>query len=623
MSYDANSIQIRDFRTAARSTPGMYIGADGQDAAFNCFLEILNNSCDEAIMGRGNIITVEVTEDEIIISDAGSGVPRGANKDCEEVLIEIYCSAHSSGKFNNENYSRVRGCHGVGSSSVCVCSEVFEVWTKRDGGEWHLLFKDGIPQDTVARKIRDTKETGTTVRFKPDKKIFHIEEGIPSFDIKRIRSELELTSYFIPNVSFVFKNNGKKETFLSKNGLKDFANSRIKKPLHKNYIYGEKHFNENIDIEVFAQWTNDKEKCYVFSNGALNASGGTPVSGMKTAFTRTINNLANKTFDSDMIRKGLITIINVRHPHPIYQNQIKDRIQNSELKGYTQTVFTEAIKDWANKNKEDFDNIISILTKEQKAEEAADRARNSILNYEKETIITNKKKMSVPIKLMDCEKHGQDSILYITEGKSAKTPVQNARNIRSEAVYDIRGKIISALKNPIDKVLENEEVKDILQILGCGILDKYNEKKLNFGKVLIFSDRDEDGSAISNLIVTLFYVLMPDFIKSGRLGRVIPPLFRMKKGKQCVYFYSNEEYLKEKHKYPNWEVTRYKGIGECSSMDFKNTCFNEQEKRIHIYTVNDFTQFEETLNLLMGPEVPQRRDYIFENLDFHKLRSEV
>lgn len=418
MSYDANSIQIRDFRTAARSTPGMYIGADGQDAAFNCFLEILNNSCDEAIMGRGNIITVEATEDEITISDAGRGVPRGMNKDCEEVLIEIYCSAHSSGKFDNENYSRVRGCHGVGSSSVCVCSEVFEVWTKRDGGEWHLLFKDGIPQDTIARKIRDTTETGTTVRFKPDKKIFHIEEGIPSFDIKRIRSELELTSYFIPNVSFVFKNNGKKETFLSKNGLKDFANSRIKKPLHKNYIYGEKHFDENIDIEVFAQWTNDKEKCYVFSNGALNASGGTPVSGMKTAFTRTINNLANKTFDSDMIRKGLITIINVRHPHPIYQNQIKDRIQNSELKGYTQTVFTEAIKDWVNKNKEDFDNIISILTKEQKAEAAAEKARNAVLQHERKEVEQRKKKIAMPDKFKDCEKHGEDSMLIICEGET-------------------------------------------------------------------------------------------------------------------------------------------------------------------------------------------------------------
>ena len=167
--------------------------------------------------------------------------------------------------------------------------------------------------------------------------------------------------------------------------------------------------------------------------------------------------------------------------------------------------------------------------------------------------------MSAPIKLMDCEKHGEESILYITEGRSAKTPVQNARSIDYEAVYDIRGKIIGALKNPIDKVLENEEVKDIIQILGSGILDKYNSKKLNFGKLLIFSDRDPDGSAISNLIVTLLYVLMPEFIKEGRLGRVIPPLYRLKKGKQRVYFYSKQEYEREKAKYPNWDTTYYKG----------------------------------------------------------------
>ena len=559
MSYDANSIQIRDFRTAARSTPGMYIGADGQDAAFNCFLEILNNSCDEAIMGRGNIITVEVTEDEIIISDAGSGVPRGANKDCEEVLIEIYCSAHSSGKFDNENYSRVRGCHGVGSSSVCVCSEVFEVWTKRDGGEWHLLFKDGIPQDTVARKIRDTKETGTTVRFKPDKKIFHIEEDIPSFDIKRIRSELELTSYFIPNVSFVFKNNGKKETFLSKNGLKDFANSRIKKPLHKNYIYGEKHFDENIDIEVFAQWTNDKEKCYVFSNGALNASGGTPVSGMKTAFTRTINNLANKTFDSDMVRKGLITIINVRHPHPIYQNQIKDRIQNSELKGYTQTVFTEAIKDWAIKNKEDFDNIISILTKEQKAEAAAERARNSILNYERKELEQKRKKIAMPDKFKDCEKHGEDSMLIICEGNSALAGLMPARDVNTEALYAVRGKVKNLMKHPLDECLENQEVSDIILALGCGIQKKYNPKKLNFGKVAIATDGDVDGLNIMCLIATMFWVLMPEFIKEGRLCWLRAPLYRLSKGDKRVFAYDDKELAELRKKYPNWEQGRNKG----------------------------------------------------------------
>ena len=334
MAYDANSIQVRDFRTAARTTPGMYIGADGQDAVFNCFLEILNNSCDEAIMGRGNSIEVFVKDNEIDIIDHGAGVPHGPNKDCDEVLIELYTTAHSSGKFENSNYSRVRGMHGVGASTVCVCSESFKVWTMRDGAEWFLEFKDGIPQSKTAIKRRTTKDTGTHIYFKPDKKIFHIDDSTPAFDINRIKEELELTSYFIPNVSFVLDD--EKEnlcTFKSKNGLKDFASAKIKNPLHKNYIYANKHFDDNIDIEVFAQWTSGREKCYVFSNGALNSGGGTPVSGMKTAFTRTINDQSKESFDGDMIRKGLVTIINIKHPHPVYQNQVKDKIQNQEQEG--------------------------------------------------------------------------------------------------------------------------------------------------------------------------------------------------------------------------------------------------------------------------------------------------
>ena len=236
MAYNADSIQVRDFRTAARTTPGMYIGADGQDAMFNCFLEILNNACDEAIMGRGNEITVEVNDNDIKISDKGAGVPHGKNKDTEEVLIEIYTSAHSSGKFDSTNYKRVRGMHGIGSSTVCVCSSIFEVWSKRDGAEWHLLFKDGIPQSKTADRIRSTKETGTTVYFKPDKTIFHLNNETPSFDKERIKNELRLTSYFIPNVTFIYKTNEQEEKFISKNGLKDFAVDNINKPLHKQYI---------------------------------------------------------------------------------------------------------------------------------------------------------------------------------------------------------------------------------------------------------------------------------------------------------------------------------------------------------------------------------------------------
>ena len=419
MAYDANSIQVRDFRTAARTTPGMYIGADGQDAVFNCFLEILNNSCDEAIMGRGNSIEVFVQDNEIDIIDHGAGVPRGKNKDCEEVLIELYTTAHSSGKFQNDNYSRVRGMHGVGASTVCVCSESFKVWTMRDGAEWFLEFKDGIPQTKQAIRKRSTNDTGTHIYFKPDKKIFHIDENVPAFDIERIRDELELTSYFIPNVHFILGN--EKENlydFLSKNGLKDFAAAKISNPLHKNYIYGNKHFDENIDIEVFAQWTAGKEKCYVFSNGALNAGGGTPSSGMKTAFTRTINDQSKESFDGDMIRKGLVTIINIKHPHPVYQNQVKDKIQNQELRGYTQTVFTEAIKDWIIKNREDFEKIINLLIRDKKAEAAADKARNAVLNFEKKEVEQKKQKITSSDKFKDCEKHGQDSMLIICEGET-------------------------------------------------------------------------------------------------------------------------------------------------------------------------------------------------------------
>lgn len=420
MAYDANSIQVRDFRTACRATPGMYLGASGQDAAFNCFLEVLNNSCDEVMMGRGNKIEIILSDDGNILTciDSGAGIPNGPNKDCKEVLIELFCSAHSSGKFDTTNYKKVRGCHGIGTSAVCVCSSSFEVWSRREGSEHYLKFEDGIPCSEISQKIRDTKETGSTFRFTPNREILHIDKDSPIFDAGRIREELRLTSYFIPNAYFIFSYNGKKETFFSKNGLKDFARDCIDKPLHKSFIYGYKEFDDEVEVEVFAQWTAGKETEYVFSNGALNIDGGTPISGARTAFTRTINSLSKGDFTADMIRKGLVYIINVRHPHPIYQNQTKSRIQNAELRGYTQTVFTEAIKDFVKKHKDEFDKVVDILTKEKKAEMAAERARQAILNHEKEQKANEKKKLLNFDKLRDARKLGKDSILLCVEGET-------------------------------------------------------------------------------------------------------------------------------------------------------------------------------------------------------------
>lgn len=621
MAYNAESIQVRDFRTAARATPGMYIGADGQDATFNCFLEILNNACDEAIMGRGKEIIVEVNDNEMRITDFGAGVPRGKNKDTEEVLIEIYTSAHSSGKFDSTNYKRVRGMHGIGSSTVCVCSKVFDVWTRRDGGEWFLEFRDGVPRDSIAKKLRNTKETGTTIWFEPDKSIFHLDENTPAFDKERIRNELRLTSYFIPGVTFTYRNEDTVEKFLSKNGLKDFAADNIKKPLHKQYIYGQKTFDGDIDIEVFAQWTAGKEKSYVFSNGALNSGGGTPSTGMKAAFTRTINDLAKESFDGDLIRKGLVTIINIKHPHPIYQNQVKDKIQNQELRGYTQTAFTEAIKNWASSNAADFDKIITILSKEAKADAAAEKTRNAVLNMEKKEQEQKKRKINSSDKFKDCERHGQDSMLIISEGNSALGGLMPARDVKTEALYAVRGKVKNLMKHSLDECLENQEVSDIILALGCGIQEKYNARKLNYGKVAIATDADVDGYAIMCLIATMFYVLMPKFIEEGRLCWLRAPLYKLEKGKDKAFAYDDEELAKVKVGRENWTITRAKGLGELNSEDMEMSMMNPKERRLEILTINDAEAVAESLKMLMGPDVEDRRNFLFENVDFNILNN--
>lgn len=623
MSYDANSIQIRDFRTACRATPGMYLGASGQDAAFNCFLEVLNNSCDEAMMGRGDTIEIILSDDgnTLTCSDAGAGVPSGPNKDCKEVLIELFCSAHSSGKFDTTNYKKVRGCHGIGTSAVCVCSSSFEVWSCRDGAEHYLKFEEGIPCSETSREIRKTNETGSTFRFTPNREVLHIDENNPIFDAERIRKELRLTSYFIPKVYFIFSYQGVKETFYSKNGLKDFARDCIEKPLHKSFIYGYREFDDEVEIEVFAQWTAGKETEYVFSNGALNIDGGTPISGARAAFTRTINSLSKGDFTADMIRKGLVYIINVRHPHPIYQNQTKSRIQNTELRGYTQTVFTEAIKDFVKKHKDEFDKVVEILTKEKKAEMAAERARRQVLETEKEINNEKKKRAILADKLKDCQIHGPEngSILAITEGDSALGALAQGRPIDRVALLPIRGKIISALKHDQEKILQNEEVKAIFSALGCGFFNNYNSKKLRYQYVACASDADVDGASISNLITTLFFYMCPQFIKEGRLFRMKMPLFVLRYKDKTLYAFSEEErdMLLKKNGKPK-EISRKKGIGENTPQETKESVFGAQRRWERIQ-IEDFEKYSEMMNMLMGPNVEERKQFIMKNVDFSNI----
>ena len=342
---------------------------------------------------------------------------------------------------------------------------------------------------------------------------------------------------------------------------------------------------------------------------------------MKAAFTRTINDLAKESFDGDMIRKGLVTIINIKHPHPVYQNQVKDKIQNQELRGYTQTAFTEAIKSWASTNTADLDKIISVLVKETKAEAAAEKAREAVLNMEKKETEQKKRKVSSSDKFKDCEKHGQDSMLIISEGNSALGGLMPARDVKTEALYAVRGKVKNLMKHPLEECLENQEVSDIILALGCGIQDKYRASKLNYGKVAIATDADVDGYAIMCLIATMFYVLMPKFIEEGRLCWLRAPLYRLSKGDKRVFAYDDTELAELKKKYPTWEQGRNKGLGEMTSEDMEASMMSKTDRHLEVLTISDAEAARESLKMLMGTEVDDRRDFLFENVDFSIINS--
>ena len=617
MSYNANSIELRAFKDACRSTPGMYLGADREDGIFNSFLEILNNSCDEAIMGRGNHIIVTLSDDlsTCTIQDFGAGIPRGPNEKSKEILIDLFTTAHSSGKFNTNNYKKVRGLHGVGSSAVCVCSNYFKVISRREGFVWTLKFVEGVPQTDVAVKGVATNETGTTIEFKPNKEIFHMKEDENAFSYERIRDELRLTSYFIPKIKFTIIHKDKKETFLSQNGLRDFAADNITKPLHKKFIYGYKEFADEVEVEVFAQWTGGKEKSYIFSNGALNVDGGTPETGAKTAFTRTINSLSKGEFDADMIRKGLVYIVNIRHPHPIYQNQTKSKIQNAELRGYTQTVFTEAIKEFVKNNKNDFDKILDILTKEKKAEAAAERARRQVLEATKDIEKNQKKKVFASDKLKDAEFLGENSTLLLVEGLSAASSVAMARDEKKFGILALRGKPINAFSNDDEKFYQNEEIKLLLSAMNI-IPNKYDNKKLRYGKIGILSDSDADGYAIGLLIMCALYKVAPEFIKEGRLYWMRSPLYIVKNGKEESYYYTDEEFNQVRGKIKG-EITRAKGLGALSPEQAKKSMFTKEFQRFE-QLIPDEDTFN-LLNALMGKDSTPKYNFIFENIDFSTI----
>ena len=598
----------------------MYLGSDDIEGTYQAFKEIINNSTDEAIAGYGKLIHIEVNEEEnsISVRDYGRGVPFGIREDGENVLVSIYSKSHTGGKFNSSVYKNASGLNGIGAKCVCLSALKFKVQSFRDGKSAIAYFEKGNLINYKEVPVRELN--GTYINFIPDPEVF--SNGTIGYSYQKICEDIKDISYLYSGVTFEIVNQttNEKQVYCAKNGIVDFVTDNMVVPLQKHIITTE--VTDGTDsVEIAFQWGTKHETGYVFVNGLRCPEGGSPITGARAALTKTFNSLANESFDGEKIRQNLFYVINCKVENPSFANQTKTKINNPSLRTLASNAFTTALKDMNTKYNAEFNTIVELLRKVEKAEAAAEKARNAVLNMERKETEQKKRKITSSDKFKDCEKHGQESMLIICEGNSALGGLMPARDVNTEALYAVRGKVKNLLKHPLDECLENQEVSDIILALGCGIQNHYSSKKLNYGKVAIAVDADVDGYNIMCLIATMFYVLMPDFIKEGRLCWLRAPLYRLSKGDKKVYAYTDEELKQLSKGRENWEQNRYKGLGECSAEDMENSMLHPTERHLEVLTIKDMEAAAESLKMLMGEDVEPRRDFLFENVDFSILNN--
>ena len=492
MSYGADSVQQLTFREGVRKRVGIYLGSADHTGVIAGLLELVNNATDEALVcPTATKIELEIGADWASCRDYGRGMPHGANSFSKEVMINLLTENHSGAKFDDNAYGgKSRGLNGTGSAATCCSSDWFKISSYRDGAEWYMEFENGIPKWSECQKRPlNEQATGTYIIYKPSQEVFSAEPI--NFNYDEICEQMREYSYFNKGITFFVKNaiTGEIRSYLSKNGLMDFVKEQLDKPIHKtplHYIGNE----DGIDIEIILQWTGKREeKFYLFSNGGENENGGTPTTGIKTALTNFFKKKLKGEAAPDILRKGLVYVCSVNLKNPIYDGQTKSKITNPELRGLCQRATTQMLEEFEYRHGDEFQKILELLTKELKAEAAAERARKQVLEAVKDVEKNQKKKVFASDKLKDAEFLGEDSTLLIAEGDSALGGLAQGRDYTRYGIMAIRGKIINALSNPDEKVYENEEIKLLLSAMNI-IPGKYDAKKLRYGKLAICTDAD-------------------------------------------------------------------------------------------------------------------------------------
>lgn len=606
--YGVDSIDHKETREAMRTRIQMYLGSDDTEGIYQALKEIVNNSTDEAGAGYGDKIEITLKEDTntVTIRDYGRGIPFGM-KDGRNVLVAVFTESHTGGKFEKGVYKNSSGLNGIGGTAVCMSSKSFLVKSTRGGKCASAYFEEGNLVNYTEENA-DKNEHGTLVQFSPDPTVFkNMKE---KFSYERICSEIKNISFLNKGIKFIVKTeDGKENEYYSENGISDFIKDKVKTPIMTNPIFASAK-DENDELEIAFMWTADPTQSYVFVNGLYCPEGGTPLTGAKTKITTKMKSLTGKSFNSEVIHRGLVIAINCRVLYPSFQGQVKSKINNDNLRTLAGKAFEEGLIEFS--NTPDFENVVEIMDRFATAEKAADKVREQIMSANKEVEKMRTKKGIILNKVSDAKILGEKSRLLICEGQSAAGSAKKGRDKDYHGIFEARGKIINALSSPEEKFLANDEIKQLQAAVGFDYGKKLDPKKLRYGYIDFFVDPDVDGVHIFLLGLAAIWKICPQFVKEGRVGWYHSPLFIVEnKGKQ-TYFYSDEDYNENGRKLPG-NVRRVKGIGLLEKKELREAIFECPEA----HEVFEYTpEAMEALEALMGSDVEPKKDFIFSNIDF-------
>jgi DNA gyrase subunit B len=620
--YDAGNIQVLKGLEAVRRRPGMYIGGTDIKALHHLVIEIVDNSIDEALAGRCDRIEVTIHPDSSVsVSDNGFGIPV-AEHPTEKVsaLQVVHTSLHSGGKFDNAAYKVSGGLHGVGAAAVNALSEWMEVQVRRDGALWKQRYQRGTPV-TPVKRVRDLKKgesTGTTTTFKFDDTIF-TEDNVYRFEMlsNRFREMAFVASGVFLKLVDERVSPAREMSFYFEGGVRSFVRylNRNRKALHEP-VYAHKEM-DTVDVEVAVQYTDGVAISeYAFANTINTPDGGTHLTGGRTALTRVINNYArkngflkdkDKNFSSDDTREGVTLVVSVKHPDPQFESQTKVKLMNAEVAGQVSAVLGEALAAFLDENPREAKKIVERCLTSSRARDAAKAARDLVMRKSALDSLT------LPGKLADCsEREPARCELYIVEGESAGGTAKQGRDRHFQAILPLRGKILNTERARLDKILGNTEVKALISALGTGIGESFDLGNLRYGRTIIMTDADVDGSHIRTLLLTFFFRYMPDLIENGHLYIAQPPLYAVKHGKDVSYAYSEgeRELLLSKLNGQKYTVQRYKGLGEMNAEQLWETTMDPNVRTLLQVTIEDAVVADRTFDMLMGDEVAPRRRFI-------------